>query len=243
MGETGTVAAASARRPGYELRARAPDPPAVSVVLAPQQSVLALLLQAASGQSFGAPAGLLGAIRDALRPQARFAAHWFTARDWTMIPESCTPISPLADASVADQAVMLRDMPAAALTDELHAAGRGNQWPPHWRGAADQPRRWLNSMADASLDTWAVAEPWWRAAGPLMDREIRRVGTAAVRGGMAVLLNSLHPSVSYQDGTFTFAHCGNPGFTVGPLGPPGCRGRRPPWASRGSTRGPPSARW
>jgi hypothetical protein len=33
-------------------------------------------------------------------------------------------------------------------------------------------------MADASLDTWAVAEPRSRAAGPLLDREIRRVGTA-----------------------------------------------------------------
>jgi hypothetical protein len=38
-------------------------------------------------------------------------------------------------------------------------------------------------MADASLDVWALAEPRWRAAGPLLDREIRRVGAAAVRGG------------------------------------------------------------
>ena len=42
-------------------------------------------------------------------------------------------------------------------------------------------------MAYASLDIWAVAEPRWRAAGPLLDREIRRVGTAAVRGGMVAL--------------------------------------------------------
>ena len=60
-------------------------------------------------------------------------------------------------------------------------------------------------MADASLDIWAVAAPRWRAAGPLLDREIRRVGTAAVRGGMAALLNSLHPGLSYRDGTFAFA--------------------------------------
>ncbi len=54
MGETGMIAAVSAARPGYELRAGAPGALAVSVVLAPQQSVLSLLLQAASGQSFGA---------------------------------------------------------------------------------------------------------------------------------------------------------------------------------------------
>jgi DNA-binding transcriptional ArsR family regulator len=220
MGETGTITATSVLRPGFELRAGATDAPAVSVALAPQLSVLALLLQAASGQSWGAPAGLLSAVRDGLRPRARFAAQSFTARGWTVIPESCTPISPLADASVADQAARLRDLPGAALTGELQAASDGHPWPPHWQAAADQPRRWLNAMADASLDTWAVAEPRWRAAGPLLDREIRRVGTAAVRGGMAALLNSLHPRMSYHDGTFVFAPppC-RPGPALGPFGP------------------------
>jgi DNA-binding transcriptional ArsR family regulator len=198
------IGATSAPRPGHELRVGAPDSPAVSVVLAPQQSVLALLRQAASGQSLGAPPGLLAAVRTALRPQARFAARSFAERSCRMIPESCTPIPTLADASVADQAARLRDMPAAALTGELQAAGGGHSLP-HWQAAADQPRRWLNSMADASLDTWAAAEPRWRAAGPLLDREMRRVGTAAVRGGMAALLNSLHPRIRYHDGTLTLA--------------------------------------
>ena len=223
MGETGTIAATSAPGPGFELRPGAPDALAVSVVLTPQQSVLALLLQAASGQSWGAPAGLLTAVRSSLRPQARFAAQSFTERGWTVIPDSCTPISPLAEASVADQATRLRDLPAAALTSELQAIDGGHDPPPQWRAAADQPRRWLNSMADASLDTWAVAEQRWRAAGPLLDREIRRVGTAAVRGGMAALLNSLHPGVSYHDGIFTFSPRCDPCATFGPFGPVGPR--------------------
>jgi len=206
-----------------ELRPGAPDALAVSVVLAPQQSVIALLLQAASGQSWGAPPGLLAAVRSTLRPQARFAAQSFKERGWTVIPDSCMPISPLAEASVADQAARLRDMPAAALTGELQAADGGHHSPPHWRAAADQPRRWLNSMADASLDTWAVAEPRWRAAGPLLDREMRRVGTAAVRGGMAALLNSLHPRLSYHDGTFTFSSRCDQGCALLPLGPVGPR--------------------
>jgi DNA-binding transcriptional ArsR family regulator len=216
MGETATITAASALRP-HELRRTVPDAPAVSVVMAPAQSVITLLMQAASGQSWGAPAGLLAAVRHGLRPQARFAAQSFTARGWTHIPDSCTPISPLADASVADHAARLRDLPAATLTRELLA-----HCPPHLRAAAEQPRRWLNSMADASLDIWAVAEPRWRAAGPLLDREIRRVGTAAVRGGMAALLNSLHPGLRYQDGTFTYAPPCNQ-FALHSLGPVGPR--------------------
>ncbi len=221
MGESGLIAATSARGPRRQTSAAAPDALAVSVALTPHHSVVSLLLQAASGQSRGTSAGLLTAIRDALRPQARFAARSLTARGW--IPDSCAPISPLADVSVADQAARLRDLPAAELTGELEAADGGHHYPPQWRAAADQPRRWLNSMADASLDTWAVAEARWRAAGPLLDREIRRVGIAAVRGGMAALLNNLHPSISYHDGTFTFAPPRNPHLRTGPLGPVGPR--------------------
>ena len=213
------IAATSAPRPGYP---GAPDSPAVSVVLGPHQSVLALMLQAASGQSWGAPASLLSAVRDALRPQARFAVQSFTGRGWTVIPDSCIPISPVADVSVADQAARLRDMPGGTLTSELQAADVGHRCLPQWQAAADQPRRWLNSMADASLDIWAVAEPRWRAAGPLLDREIRRFGTAAVRGGMAALLNSLHPGLSYHDGAFAYTPPCDRCRTV-PLGPVGPR--------------------
>jgi hypothetical protein len=201
--------ATSAPGSGHELRASAPYPLAVSVVLSPQHSVVTLLRQAANGQSLGASAGLLAAIRDALRPQAQLAAQSFSGLGW--MPESSAPIPPLADASVADQVARMRDMPAAALTDELHADGSHDLTPhkgeclPNFRAAADQPRRWLDSLAYASLDVWAVAEPRWCAAGPLLDREIRRIAIAAVRGGMAALLNSLHPRISYHDGTFAFA--------------------------------------
>jgi DNA-binding transcriptional ArsR family regulator len=188
--------------------------------MAPAQSVITLLMQAASGQAWGAPASLLAAIRDGLRPQARFAAQSFAERGWTRIPDCCTPISPLSDASVADHAARLRDLPATVLTRELLDGGADCS--PHWRAAAEQPRRWLNSMADASLDIWAVAEPRWRAAGPLLDREIRRIGTAAVRGGVAALLNSLHPGLRYQDGTFAYAPPCNP-FALRSLGPVGPR--------------------
>jgi DNA-binding transcriptional ArsR family regulator len=195
-------AATAAVRPSQELGAAAPFASATCVVLSPQHSVLSLLRQSAAGQPRGAPLSLLADVRNALRPQARFAAQSLSGLSWT--PDCCMPILPLADASVADQAARMREMPAAALTDELHAADGTLDSPALWRGAADQPRRWLDSMADASLDAWTVAEPRWRAAGPLLDREIRRIGTAAVRGGMAALLNSLHPRISYHDGTFTF---------------------------------------
>jgi hypothetical protein len=216
-GHMSAMPSAPRPRPGHELRADAPDAPAVSVVLSPQHSVLSLLRQAASGQPRGAPAGLLAGVRDSLRPQARFAA--LSLSGGSVSPECCTPIPPVTDTSVADQVARMRDLPAAALTEELQAAGGSLDSPAHWQAAADQPRRWLDSMADASLDTWKAAEPRWRAAGPLLDREIRRIGTAAVRGGMAALLNSLHPRVSYHDGTFHFKCSLGQAIRLGPVGP------------------------
>ena len=199
---TSTAAAGA----GYRLRVEAPDTLAVSLVMSPQQSVISLLHQAASGHSLRPPTGLVAAIGKALRPQARFALQSF-AGSFASVPEFCVPISPLADTSVTEQARRLRDLPVETLTGEL-AADVDHRFPPGWQCAGQQPRRWLNSMADASLDTWTVMEPWWRAAGPLFDREMRRVGTAAVRGGLGALLNSLHPLLSYRDGTLTLA-CGD----------------------------------
>jgi DNA-binding transcriptional ArsR family regulator len=189
---------------GYQLQLDAPDALAVSVVLAPHQSVVSLLLQVASGQSRGAPAGLLAAICRTLRPQARFAVQPFATRCPVSIPMFCVPIPPLTDTSVAEQARRLREMDVGVVTDELRAARDCDNFA-GWRIAGHQPRRWLNSMADASLDTWSVMEPYWRAAGPLFDREVRRVGTAVVRGALGAMLNSLHPRISYTHGTLALA--------------------------------------
>jgi DNA-binding transcriptional ArsR family regulator len=182
------------------------DALAVSVVMFPQPSVLALLRQVASGQPSGGLGWPLATIGRALRPAARFAAQSFASRYARVIPECCAPIPPLADVSVTEQAERLRDLAPSVLTDELQTGSCGHSYPREWQAAADQPRRWLASLADASLDAWAVMEPRWRAAAPLFDREVARVGTAAVRGGMEALLNTLHPRISYADGVLAISY-------------------------------------
>src|ERR1700722_19056848 len=190
---------------GYQLQIGACDLPSVSVVMYPQQSVLRLLRQAASGPPGNGPGDLSAAVGKALRPRARFAVQAFAARGVTLVPECCAPIPPLADTSVPQQAGRLREMPADVLTEELRAAQGSQAFAPPGRVAGQQPRRWLNSLADASLDAWAVIEPQWRAAGALFDREVRSVGTAVVRNGTAALLNNLHPRITYADGTLGVA--------------------------------------
>jgi len=198
------VTAVAAPGRGYQLQVGSADALAVSVVMFPQQSVLALLRQLASAQPNGGPGWPRATIGRALRPAARFAAQSFTSRA-PIIPECCAPIPPLADVPVTEQADRLRDLPPDVLTDELQTWCDSHTLPRQWQAAAEQPRRWLASLADASLDAWAAMQPRWRAAAPLLDREVARVGTAAVRGGMAALLNCLHPRVSYADGVLALS--------------------------------------
>jgi hypothetical protein len=202
------VTAVAAPGRGYQLQVGSPDALAVSVVMFPQQSMLALLRQVAAGQPNGGPGWPPAPISRALRPAARFAARSFTSRCSPVIPECCAPIPPLADVAVTAQADRLRDLSPDVLTDELQTGSDSHAFPRQWQAAAEQPRRWLASLADASLDAWAAMQPRWRAAAPLLDREVARVGTAAVRGGMEALLNSLHPRISYTDGVLavSFPH-------------------------------------
>jgi hypothetical protein len=110
------------------------------------------------------------------------------------MPECCQPISPAANATVAEQADRLRDLPGQVLLDELCGPVCGHL-PGTWASAGDQPEKWLRSWADASMDTWEVLGPRWRRAAPLFDRGIRRVGTAVVSGGLDALLGDSDPGV------------------------------------------------
>jgi len=185
---------------GYQLRVGDPDQLAVSLVLAPQHSVCSLTRQAASGS----PDGEFAQLRRRLRPQSRFAFGSFAHSGLGWVPDCCLPIPPTTDVSVAAQVDRLRDLPGQVLLDELDGSPCMRPTAA-WVPAGDRPGRWLRSWADTCLDAWAVLEPRWRRAGPLLDREIRRIGTAVVRDGLDVLLNSLHPRISYADGVIAFA--------------------------------------
>jgi len=200
------VTAKTASGRGYQLQLGSPGTQAVSIAMFPQQSVIIhLLAQASSCRHASKPAWPRAAMGTALRPSARFAARSFASRGLTVMPECCIPIPPLTDVSVAEQADRLREIAPDVLVGELQAFCDDHASSPQWRAAAQQPHRWLASMADASLDIWAAMQPRWRATAPLFDREVRRVGTAAVRGGMDALLNSLHPRISYADGVLAVA--------------------------------------
>jgi len=197
----------------YKLDVGQTGDPAVLLALSPQQSVLALLGQAVTGQRRGAPVAALQSILRALRPQSRFAlpavASCLTRR--AVVLDCSAPISPRADVAVAEQADRMRQLPGHVLHDELAATfgtNGGGQLPSACQTAADQPSRWFDSIACASLDTWEATEMRWKRARPLLAREAKRVGVAVIRGQLDLLCNSLHPRIHYSDGVLHLLQSG-----------------------------------
>jgi hypothetical protein len=58
---------------------------------------------------------------------------------------------------------------------------------------------------EPQLSSPPVAELDGRCVAGYLGREIRRIATAAVRGGITALLNSPHPRLNYRGGTFAIA--------------------------------------
>lgn len=188
---------ASVQSRGYRLRVGTEGLNMVSVVRVPHLSLISLLL---SSSPSGPASRTAQEVRAAVHSSARFALSAVPQRSPHVCPDCAhCPVPPVSDVSAAQQAEVLREIPETVLLADL-ARDFGDELPPWWRPAAERPRRWLNSFAAASLAGWTVIEPLWRRYQPLIDRESRRVGAAAVRGGLSALLNSLHPRIHYRDG-------------------------------------------
>jgi hypothetical protein len=175
------------------------DPGALNVTLvkAPQLS-LVLLLTACSEPSAVGRTGR--AARASVRESGRFALASLLASARRVFPDvAATPIPPTVDVSIDEHVQRLHDLPDDALVEDL-ANAFGPHLPPAWRPAAEQPRRWLDSYAAATLDAWPAVLARWQRAQPLLDAEARRVGAAVVRGSTDVLLNTLHPRIRYECG-------------------------------------------
>lgn len=168
----------------------------VSVSLSPQHSV------------YWRMAGL------ATRPPRRVASSPVPRRSWhpgflrlhpapgaiTVVPSAVVPIVSRIDVSVREQAEYLSDgFPLDALRRDLVDVAAVTS---AWAAAAREPRRWMRSYAAASLATWLELEPYWISARHLLEREAERVGLAAVRGALGVVLNTLSPQLRYADGAF-----------------------------------------
>lgn len=174
----------------------------IAMVKSPYHSLFALIMDAVGTTRRGTPIRVLNAISHALGPAATraFAAMRQGARP--VLLDCAVPIPPITDVGVESQIERLYSSPDDVLLDELHAEFRDTT-PSWWRAARDAPERWFAALAQGAADAWSVGARRWHDAGPLLDRETVRLGTAQVRGAGAALLNNIHPRVRYGDGTIT----------------------------------------
>lgn len=187
------------RQDATELHIGDLDGATVRVSLDPYLSVLALTTDALGGRRRGAPESWRRQIRSAVSP-AHVQAVWpLVAPGHSVTPDCVSPLNPVLETSVDEQVERLRDLSPDDLLADLDVVF-GDGPPAHWRAVARHPRQWLHAYAGAASEVWSAMRPVWREARPLLDREVARVGAAAVRGRLDVVLGGIHPSGRFEDG-------------------------------------------
>ena len=175
---------------------------AVRVAFDPYTSVLALACAGVRDRLRGrdtAPAR--AAARISARGLEAFAR--FVAPGRSLGPECVSPSDPAADTDVPTELVRLRGLSNAEVHDDLERTFGGAP-PAHWSAVADAPARWAGDVADALDVLWQGVEPVWRREAQMRAREVDRVGAAAARGALDVVLASAHPRGRAEDGALVF---------------------------------------
>ncbi|TQM13773.1 winged helix-turn-helix domain-containing protein [Pseudonocardia kunmingensis] len=183
-------------------RVRVDPRAAVRVAFDPYTSVLALACAGVRDRLRGldtVPARVAARIpRHGVQAFARLVAPGRSVG-----PECVTPAEPAADTDVPAEVDRLRGLTDAEVHDDLDRTFGGSP-PPHWLAVADAPARWARDVADGLEALWQGVEPVWRRESELRVREAERVGAAAARGALDVVLASAHPRGRAEDGALVF---------------------------------------
>ncbi|MEV0828709.1 winged helix-turn-helix domain-containing protein [Nonomuraea rubra] len=189
----------------------------VSVTLTPGLSMLALITDALSGRTRGAPEPWRRLVRSAARIPDEMVLRSLATPGFSVLPDLVLPGEFTRDLDVPSQVEMLRDLRPDALLEELDTITDG-QPPAHWHPALKDPDRWLHGYADLVEAAWAAMRPVWSRARPLFEREVERVAVAAARRSLDVVLNDLHAGCSFTDGTLSFPDFEPERFSIGSRG-------------------------
>jgi DNA-binding transcriptional ArsR family regulator len=169
----------------------------VRVALDPYMSVLALTTDAL-GRRRGAPQAWRRRILASLSPRGAKAILPIAAPSYSVTPDCVTPLNPAREIPVNVQVEWLHAIPEDELLGDIHSVFDQTP-PPPWRDALRRPRTWVHAYASAIADAWRYIEPLWIQAQPMLEREVGRIGAAAVRGGLDLILDRLHPASQFDN--------------------------------------------
>ncbi|MGR6913224.1 winged helix-turn-helix domain-containing protein [[Actinomadura] parvosata] len=187
------------------------------MTLTPGLSMLALITDALSGRTRGAPEPWRRLVRSAAEIPDQMVLRSLATPGFSVLPDLVLPGEFTRDLDVPTQVEMLRDLPPDALLEELDTITDGRP-PEHWHPALKDPDRWLHGYADLVEAAWAAMRPIWARARPLFEREVERVAVAAARRSLDVVLNDLHANCSFSDDTLSFPDFEPERFSIGSRG-------------------------
>ncbi|CAL9422954.1 hypothetical protein SUDANB95_01883 [Actinosynnema sp. ALI-1.44] len=137
---------------------------------------------------------------------------------YASIPDCLVPTELGTQDGIEPELQRLHELTDDDLVRGLEACYGPGHIPAHWRRALRQRTRWLGDYADAMATVWTAVEAVWRRGAPLLEREVERLGRAAVTGGLPVVLGSISPLTRCVGGALL--------LPAGGSGGPGLAGRR-----------------
>jgi hypothetical protein len=173
-----------------------------SAARAPHLSVVQWLV--AAGAPRAAQSAFASSVALATPPRSTRVVGALGIPSLAQLPEFIVPLAPSHDATIADNITALSDAQPEALAAEV--ADWPMTLPALWQAAVDDPARWRDDLVCALEAAWSAGRCYWDTGRFAIDREISRIGTAAVTGAMPALLNSLHPRLQYIDGVLRFSN-------------------------------------
>jgi DNA-binding transcriptional ArsR family regulator len=140
----------------------------------------------------GTPEPWRRAIRSALdRRDVAVLAPVSDARS-SLVPDCVLPVPYGGTSKLEDDLASIASTEPERLAAEL-AADIGPRRSPQWRIVEQHPQRWLQAYSGSLGRAAQAVAPVWSAAAGLLEREIERVGAAAMCGTLRELLSSFHP--------------------------------------------------
>jgi DNA-binding transcriptional ArsR family regulator len=118
-------------------------------------------------------------------------------------PDCLTPTDPSAGTDITTELDRLRTMTNTDLQNDIERTFDGSI-PRTWERIAEAPRGWLHDLADLMETLWRNAGPAWRREDRLRAREAERIGVAAARCALDVVLAGAHPRGLAAGGVLAF---------------------------------------
>ncbi|MFE1295222.1 ArsR/SmtB family transcription factor [Streptomyces sp. NPDC058731] len=153
-------------------------------------TVLSLVADVLGGRGHGVPRPWRRMVLEAVPATAGQVLRPLFDPGYSVIPDCVTPTASMPRGDIATQCAQLGDLSADVLLAELEREF-GGALPAQWRPVVDRPARWIRAYTQIIQAVWQAFRPVWDRAGPLLERESERVGSAVVRGCADTVLSGL----------------------------------------------------